>query len=289
MKKSIHRAGFVLAGTLLVILQGCGTSSVSRNISDEGVAGEVVFPRIEQDAWLKEGTFPNLDNLRAVAPGVTKDQLYASLGRPHFREGMGDVREWDYVFNFRVGEGPAFVTCQYKVIFDKQGKAQTFHWLPANCVEQLRRPAPAPVPAPVPAAIVVPVAPVPQKIILGTDGLFRFGGGKPGDLLPEGRHRVEKLAEELRAPGRRTTRVEVTGHTDRIGSAASNEVLSMARANSVRDILVANGVPRGVIHTAGMGARQPVVDCKPTSARDALIECLTPNRRVEIEVSASQP
>lgn len=289
MTTTIHRIGLAAVTVLILALQGCGTSQVSKDISDEGVAGEVVFPRVEQDAWLKEGTFPNLDNLRTVAPGETKDQLYASFGRPHFREGMGDVREWDYVFNFRTGAGSAFVTCQYKVIFDKQGKAQSFHWLPATCADQLRKPTPAPVPVPVPAAVIVPVPPAPQKITLGTDGLFRFGGGTLGDLLPEGRHRVEKLAEDLHAPGRQVTRVEVTGHTDRIGGATSNELLSMARANAVRDLLVQNGIGRGAIHTAGMGARQPVVDCKTTLTRDALIACLMPNRRVDIEVSASQP
>ena len=284
MTTRTHRIGLAAVTGLILALQGCGTSQVSKNISNEGVAGEVVFPRIEQDAWLKEGTFPNLDNLRAVAPGMTKDQLFASFGRPHFREGMGGVREWDYVFNFRTGDGPAFVTCQYKVIFDTQGKAQTFHWLPASCADQLRKPMAAP--APKPAAVVVPV---PQTITLGTDGLFRFGGGHLRDLLPEGRQRVEKLATDLRAPGRSVTRVAVTGHTDRIGSTSSNEVLSVERANTVRDLLVQNGVAGSVIRTAGMGERKPVVECKPDLAREALVACLSPNRRVEIEVSASQP
>lgn len=287
MTTRTQRIGLAAVTALILALQGCGTSQVSKNISDEGVAGEVVFPRIEQDAWLKEGTFPNLDNLRAVAPGMTKDQLYASFGRPHFREGMAGVREWDYVFNFRTGDGPAFVTCQYKVIFDTQGKAQTFHWQPASCADLLRKP--VALPAPQPAPVVVPVLAAPQKITLGTDGLFRFGGGNLRDLLPEGRQRVEKLAADLRAPGRSVTRVEVTGHTDRIGSTSSNDVLSVERANTVRDLLVQNGVASSLIRTAGMGERKPVVECKPALTHDALVACLSPNRRVEIEVSASQP
>ena len=54
---------------------------------------------------------PNIESLRAVGPGVTKDQLYYLLGRPHFREGYAGVREWDYLFHFRV-DGKV-VTCQY--------------------------------------------------------------------------------------------------------------------------------------------------------------------------------
>ena len=45
----------------------------------------------------------------------------------------------------------------------------------------------------------------------------------------------------------------------------------------------------GPAWTAGMGERKPVVECKSALARDALVACLSPNRRVEIEVSASQP
>lgn len=44
-----------------------------------------------------------------------------------------------------------------------------------------------------------PGAPVPpQKISLGTDGLFRFGGGSAADLQPEGRQKIELLTQEIR-------------------------------------------------------------------------------------------
>src|SRR5687767_10416318 len=81
-----------------LLLQGCATS-VSR-LSDDG-SDEIIFPNIEKSAWIKEGTFPNVDNLRNVAQDMTKNQLYALLGHPHFAEGFGKVREWDYIFNFR--------------------------------------------------------------------------------------------------------------------------------------------------------------------------------------------
>jgi outer membrane protein assembly factor BamE (lipoprotein component of BamABCDE complex) len=136
MNMQIKGAGIALAMAALLSLAGCGTSTVSKNISDDGRAGEVVFPDIGNDAWLKEGTFPNPDNLRRIAPGVSKDQLYDLVGRPHFREGLFGVREWDYVFNFRVPGGVK--TCQYKVIYDTALRAQSFHWLPADCPELLK-------------------------------------------------------------------------------------------------------------------------------------------------------
>lgn len=67
---------------------------------------------------------------------MSKDQLLDLLGKPHFSEGLVDVREWDYVFNLRTGPAPAFITCQYKVIFDSRHQAQSFHWQPASCAGQ---------------------------------------------------------------------------------------------------------------------------------------------------------
>ena len=79
--------------------------------------------------------------------------------------------------------------------------------------------------------------------------------------------------------------VLVTGHTDRIGTQAYNQKLSERRADAVRDYLVSKGVPRDKIETLGMGKTQPLpgVVCNMTAMKE-LIDCLQPNRRVEVEV-----
>jgi OOP family OmpA-OmpF porin len=59
-----------------------------------------------------------------------------------------------------------------------------------------------------------------------------------GDLLPDGRQRVERLAAALR--GQTFDRVVVVGHTDRLGSDAYNDALSLSRAQTVRQLLVQN-------------------------------------------------
>jgi len=75
----------------------------------------------------------------------------------------------------------------------------------------------------------------------------------------------------------------VSGHADRLGSDAYNLTLSRRRADTVRDYLVSKGVDRAKIETLGMGEKQPVVQCDQ-KAMKALIECLQPNRRVDVEV-----
>lgn len=284
MKTQTRRFSIVAVSVALLALQGCGTSSVSKGITDDGKATDVVFPSIGSDVGLPGGTFPNLNNLRAVGPGVTKDQLYDLLGRPHFREGLTGPREWDYIFNFR-GAAGAVTTCQYKVIFDREYKGQSFYWQPANCSEMLEaRPrAVAVVERPAP-----PPAPAPRRTTLGADGMFRFDGGTAADLLPEGRRRIEALAGEIKRNFRALREIRVTGHTDRLGADAYNDALSLARANTVRDLLVQQGIDARAIHTEGLGKRHPLVNCPGTHASAELVSCLQPNRRVEIDVTGEE-
>lgn len=274
MKKlndSLRHAGLALCALALFALQGC-TSYVSKGIADDGkTATELVFQPLS-DAWQPEGTFPNKDNLRAVRPGMSKDQLYDLLGRPHFSEGLVAVREWDYGFHFRTGGG--VVSCRYKVLFDRDYRAQSFHWQPSVCANFIaERPEPAPV-AP---------APAPKAIQLAADALFAFDRAALEDLLPSGRKELDKIATVL--GGARVEHVRIVGHTDRLGTAAYNQQLSEARAATVRAYLIGAGVPGERLAASGRGARDPVVQCQEVR-RDDLIACLAPNRRVEIVVQA---
>ncbi|GAB0057203.1 Peptidoglycan-associated lipoprotein [Candidatus Magnetaquicoccaceae bacterium FCR-1] len=55
-----------------------------------------------------------------------------------------------------------------------------------------------------------------------------------------------------------TLRVEIQGHTDRIGSAQSNERLSRRRAEAVRDHLAGRGIEVGRLQVIGLGFEQPI-------------------------------
>lgn len=84
----------------------------------------------------------------------------------------------------------------------------------------------------------------------------------------------------------------VTGHTDRIGSAAYNKKLSEARAQTVKDYLISKGVDQKLIFWEGKGFANPVPVtkfCDNKMSRKQLIECLAPNRRVDIEAVGQKP
>lgn len=75
--------------------------------------------------------------------------------------------------------------------------------------------------------------------------------------------------------------VMITGHTDRIGRAAYNQTLSVARANVVKAYLVAAGIDGQRLQSVGKGETEPKVECAGIRG-NALIACLQPNRRVVI-------
>ena len=252
-----------------MLLAGCGTRHVSRGIDAQGQAQEIVFPELSRIV-LEEGTFPNRDDLRGIGTGVTKDQLYQSIGRPHFREALYGVREWDYLFHFRTPEG--IVTCQYKVIFDEHERGQTFHWLPAACAGQL--------------ALAQPQAPVARqetRIELSADALFAFAKSGRNDILDAGRQQLDDIARRLLVA--RDVHVRIVGHTDRIGSDAANQALSQKRADTVRQVLIDGGVPASAITSEGRGESSPVTaGCDDDLPHQAQVQCLRADRRVELFV-----
>ncbi|MGB6102993.1 MAG: OmpA family protein [Pusillimonas sp.] len=257
MLETLKNGSLVTGGLLLAVamaLAGCGNLS---RVSDEGSSNEPAWPEAE-DVTFATGAYPNVDDLRLVGSGMTKDQLYNLLGRPHFGEGLVGVREWDYLFHFRTPEGD--VTCQYKVLFDKDKLARTFLWKPQACADRIN-----------PSQAAAPTA-----YSLNSDVLFAFGSAT---LTAAGQAEVEKVAAEIRQRGEGT--VTVVGHTDRIGSDAANMTLSQRRAQAVRQVLVDNGIDSARVTARGAGESQPVVDC-PDGPRSELVACLAPNRRVEL-------
>lgn len=120
-----------------------------------------------------------------------------------------------------------------------------------------------------------------EKVTIAADALFDFNKAV---LRPEGR---AKLDEVVAKAGQLELEVVIAvGHTDRIGSVAYNQRLSEKRAASVKDYLVAKGIPANRVYTEGKGKSQPVT--KPNECRGPkskkVIACLQPDRRVDIEL-----
>lgn len=131
-----------------------------------------------------------------------------------------------------------------------------------------------------------PVAEQTIKVDLAADTLFKFDGSALNDLLPKGREEVLEVASQIRQNFVSVSQIKLVGHTDRLGSDSYNDRLGQNRADTVRNLLVQNGVASNVISTATAGKRQPVSNgCFDVKQREALQACLQPDRRVSVEIT----
>ncbi len=136
-------------------------------------------------------------------------------------------------------------------------------------------PAPvAPVPAPAPPP---PPAPRFERYTLSATELFGFDSAQL--RMPQAK--LDEIAAAL-ALNSQVTNVVITGYADHLGSTKYNQALSERRAIAVRDYLTRKGLDAGRLRAEGKGEANPVVQCSNKN-RAKLIECLEPNRRVEIE------
>ncbi|MGO3126147.1 MAG: OmpA family protein [Advenella sp.] len=277
MKMKYSTSKRVVAAMVMVaslVLGGCSSLS---EVTADGTTEKPVFPDPRKVTFDNDqGTFPNRDSLKLVKSGMTKDQLYHLLGRPHFQEGFFGVREWDYLFHFRTpGNGRNRVTtCQFKVVFDKNYHAQSFFMRPVgdpndmctlNSDKQM------------------------QQFDLSADGVFAFNKADLTNLTASGKSRLQEIAREIGQLGAIES-IQITGYTDPLGSAAHNSMLSEQRAMTVRQYLETLGIPAGVMIARGAGETTMFAQCDQRMAKVTLITCLAPNRRVTLKVtSAANP
>lgn len=99
---------------------------------------------------------------------------------------------------------------------------------------------------------------------------FKLGSAELPDAL---RKNLDIFAEVLKNKRGASKAVLIEGHADATGTDAVNAVLSLRRAEAVRDYLVSAGVDRSLLAVEGLGSKEPRVPTDPFAAE---------NRRVEL-------
>jgi outer membrane protein OmpA-like peptidoglycan-associated protein len=104
--------------------------------------------------------------------------------------------------------------------------------------------------------------------------ILYFEEGKT-QVSPESQAQLEALLAEVAR--RQAVEVQITGHTDRVGSVGDNDHLSLARAQAVRDMLGQLGLHSDFVRAVGRGERDPLIPTPDDQPEPR-------NRRVEVIV-----
>jgi outer membrane protein OmpA-like peptidoglycan-associated protein len=116
-------------------------------------------------------------------------------------------------------------------------------------------------------------------LLVQMDGDILFDSGS-AVLKDEAVTQISKLGDIIAKYG--DDRVRVEGHTDSQGPAATNEELSLRRADAVKRVLTSRGVQEKQILVLGLGETRPVADNATAAGR-------AKNRRVELHIDVPNP
>jgi outer membrane protein OmpA-like peptidoglycan-associated protein len=117
-----------------------------------------------------------------------------------------------------------------------------------------------------------------SRIAVGADALFDFN---QSNLRPDATQTLEALGPVIRNYG--THPLEIDGHTDAIGSLSYNQELSEARAQTVKDWLMAHGYVPASAPIKGYGKTHPIAPNTNADGSDNAVG-RQKNRRVEIVI-----
>ncbi|MGA0563331.1 peptidoglycan-associated lipoprotein Pal [Ancylobacter sp. VNQ12] len=117
----------------------------------------------------------------------------------------------------------------------------------------------------------------PQEFIVSVGDRVFFESDQ-SDLTPQAQATLDKQAQWLQHYAKYTFTIE--GHADERGTREYNIALGARRAQSVRDYLVARGIPASRMRTISYGKERPVAVCND-------ISCWSQNRRAVTVLNAT--
>ena len=205
-----------------------------------------------------------------IRMGDSEKDINSLLGMPYSVEHLDSGIVWDYNVSIPTS-AESFMGCQYRLGFNTDGLLQSADWRKSVCDLMYRQ------------YIGGGANENEQRLevfSLMSDVLFSFNKYQLSDLgLVSLDKFIDQLLERYHNPV-----VTITGHTDRLGSKEANLNISKLRAREVGSRFLAKGLAKQNVLIKGIGDSSPIVVCADEQKDGALISCLAPNRRVEIEI-----
>lgn len=108
------------------------------------------------------------------------------------------------------------------------------------------------------------------------------------ELRPDAKEKLDHMAQAYTASPK-VVRASIVGYADEIGATSYNQSLSAKRARAVQEYLGAKGyLNTQLADVRALGEGSVTSSCEGVNSRDARINCLQPDRKVEVEVDYMQ-
>ena len=135
-------------------------------------------------------------------------------------------------------------------------------------------------------AVAPTVAPGP----LVANVLFEFDRDGYRDIRTYSLESIDRALASIGSESLQLQSVVLVGHADRLQGRGfdANQALSERRAKTVRELLIGRGLDPATIRYEYRGDTQQVQQCDGVKPRAALLECLLPNRRVEVRFEVAR-